>query len=228
MLRLLSLVALVPFALAIPMPAAAPASPCAQVHVIAARASTEAPGAGVIGSLVTLIQDNSKQTVSTASVDYPATLQNYASSVGQGDSALKTQLTNQASACPSQKIVLVGYSQGAQVVGDVIGGGGGGSLGAETAPVSSTVANRVNAVIQMGDPRHVVGKSFDVGTSTQNGLFPRGNDQQIPSNLQARFKSFCDTGDPFCASGNNVAAHLDYTQKYNQQALTFVLSQIGG
>lgn len=96
---------------AIPMPAAAPASPCADVHIIAARASTEPPGAGIIGALVTQVQQTSTQTVSTVAVNYPATLTNYPSSSAQGTAATKTLLTNQAAACPNQKIVLVGYSQ---------------------------------------------------------------------------------------------------------------------
>ena len=113
MLRLFSLLALLPFALAIPMPdpAAAPTSPCAQVHVIAARASTEAPGPGIIGALVTQVQRQSSQTVSTSSVDYPATLTDYTSSSAQGTAATKTLLTNQVNRCPNHKIVLVGYSQ---------------------------------------------------------------------------------------------------------------------
>jgi acetylxylan esterase len=79
------------------------------------------PTKGVIGSLVSLVQTNSRQTVSTNSVNYPATLTNYPASSASGVAALKTMLTNQANACPQQKIVLMGYSQGAQVVGDVIG-----------------------------------------------------------------------------------------------------------
>lgn len=89
----------------------APTSPCAAVHIIAARASTEPPGAGIIGALVQQVQQESVQTVSTTSVDYPATLTDYADSSAQGTSATKTLLTNQANACPNQKIVLVGYSQ---------------------------------------------------------------------------------------------------------------------
>jgi acetylxylan esterase len=93
------------------IPTAAPTSPCAAVHIIAARASTEAPGPGIIGALVTQVQNSSKQTVSTVAVDYPATLTNYASSSAEGTSATMTLLNNQVKACPSQKIVLVGYSQ---------------------------------------------------------------------------------------------------------------------
>jgi hypothetical protein len=89
----------------------APASPCADVHIIAARASTELPGPGIIGALVQQVQVQSRQTVSTDSVNYPATLTNYASSSAQGTAATKALLTAQASTCPDQKIVLVGYSQ---------------------------------------------------------------------------------------------------------------------
>jgi len=108
-----SLVHLVVLAAAIISVSAVPApiSPCAQVHIIAVRASGEDPGPGIIGSLVTAVQSKSKQTVSTNWVSYPATLDNYASSSSQGTVALKALLTAQVNACPNQKIVLVGYSQ---------------------------------------------------------------------------------------------------------------------
>jgi len=106
-----ALLLLVATARAIPAPAAAPVSPCAAVHIIAARASTEAPGPGIIGALVTQVQNASRQTVSTNSVNYPATLTNYADSSAQGTAATMQMLTSQANTCPSQKIVLVGYSQ---------------------------------------------------------------------------------------------------------------------
>lgn len=207
----------------------APTSPCAAVHIIAARASTELPGAGIIGALVAQVRTQSRQTVSTVAVDYPATLTNYASSSAEGTAATKTLLNNQAAACPNQKIVLVGYSQGAHVIGDAVAGGGGAiGLGAITPPVAENVANRVNAIIQMGDPRHVVGQSFDVGTSLTNGLFPRLPSQQYSSTLQPRIKSFCDFNDPFCSSGVDVTVHLTYLDRYQNTAAQFVLTQIGG
>ena len=45
MLTLLAIAAVLP-SLVLSAPAAAPVSPCAAVHIIAARASTEPPGAG--------------------------------------------------------------------------------------------------------------------------------------------------------------------------------------
>lgn len=208
---------------------AAPGSGCAQVAIITARASGEAPGEGITGSLVTQIVDSSRQTVSRASVDYPATLTNYASSSAQGVSALKSQLTNEVNACPSAKVVLLGYSQGAHVVLDVLGGGGGGALGATTPPISSTIASHVVAVATFGDPRHVPGQAFDLGTSTRNGLFPRTAAQlQVLAGFASRIQAYCDSGDEFCDSGFSLQVHLTYLNRYQNAAANFVLGKVGG
>jgi acetylxylan esterase len=212
------------------MPAGATASTasCAAVHIIVARASTEAAGDGVIGALATLIQGDVNATVSQEAVVYPATLNNYASSVAQGDSAMAKDVENAVSACPNEKIVLLGYSQGAQVVGDVLAGGGGGaSLGAETAPIPSADAAKVIAAIQFGDPRHQPNLSpIDLGTDPgAQGIFPVQSGQSRAA-FGTILRSWCDTGDPFCAGGNNLNAHLQYTQKYDTAANTFVKGRL--
>lgn len=208
---------------------AAPGSGCAAVAVITARASGEPAGEGITGALVTQIVNTSKQTVSRASVTYPASLSNYLSSSAQGTSALKTQLTNQVQACPNQKIVLLGYSQGAQIVLDALGGGGSGILGGATAPVAATVSSHVAAVVSFGDPRHVTGQAFDLGTATRNGLFPRSAAQlQALAAFAGRTQAYCDSGDEFCASGANLQVHLTYLNRYQSAATTFVLGKIGG
>jgi acetylxylan esterase len=123
--------------------------------------------------------------------------------------------------------VLAGYSQGAHIIGDVLGGGGGGTLGAKTPAIATAIGDKVAAVIQMGDPRHVVGRPYDVGTSRRNGLFPRGADQSL-SGYASRIQSYCDNGDTFCDSGLDTAVHRSYTLRYNDAAAGFVLGKIGG
>lgn len=211
---------------AVPPP---PGTGCAAVHVITARASTEPPGEGITGALVTQIVNSSAQTVSRASVNYPATLTNYASSSAQGVAALKTQLASRVQACPNQKIVLAGYSQGAHVVLDVLGGGGGGTLGPTTPPISSSIADHVVAVATFGDPRHVVNQPYNLGTSFRNGLFPRTSAQlQVLSGLAPRIHAWCDFNDTFCASGFSTTVHLTYLDRYQNAAASFVLGRIGG
>lgn len=202
---------------------------CADVHIITARASTEAPGEGITGDLVDRIIALSDQSITRASVSYPATLNNYASSSAQGVAALKTQLTNQVSACPNQKIVLAGYSQGAHVILDVLGGGGGGSLGATTAPIGAAIASHVAAAVSFGDPRHVVNQPFDLGTSRRNGLFPRTAAQlQVLRGFAPLIQAYCDANDTFCDSGFSTTVHLTYLNRYENAAAQFVLGKIGG
>jgi hypothetical protein len=208
---------------------AASGSGCAQVSIITARASTEAAGEGVTGQLVTAVVNASKQTVSRASVSYPATLQNYASSSLQGIQALTSQLTTLVQNCPQTKVVLMGYSQGAHVVLDVLGGGQGGSLGTATAPISSSIGSHVVAVATFGDPRHVTGQSFDLGTSTKNGQFPRSSTQlNVLKGYASRISAWCDSNDEFCDSGNSLQVHLTYLNRYQTAAQNFVIGKIGG
>jgi hypothetical protein len=202
---------------------------CADVHVITARGSTERPGEGSTGALVGQIVDSSDQTVSRASVDYPATLGNYGRSSAQGVTALTTQLTDQVRECPDQKIVLTGFSQGAHVVLDVLGGGGGGALGAATPPIDPSIASQVTAVVTFGDPRHVEDQPFNLGTSNRDGLFPRSAGQlRTLAGFADRIQAYCDNGDTFCDRGVNIAVHRTYLDRHQNDAAEFVLDKIGG
>jgi hypothetical protein len=205
------------------------ATTCAAVHIITARASGEAAGEGITGALVDQIISTSHQTITRASVSYPATLANYASSSAQGVAALKTQLTTQVQNCPNQKIVLAGYSQGAHVILDVIGGGGGGSLGATTAAISTQISGHVVAFASFGDPRHVTNQAFDLGSSRRNGLFPRSTTQlQAIAPFASKIQAYCDSNDEFCDSGISLNVHLTYLDRDQDAAASFVLGKIGG
>jgi acetylxylan esterase len=207
----------------------APSSGCAAVNIITARASTEAQGEGMTSSLVTQIVNSSTQTVSREAVVYPATLNNYASSESQGVTNAEQELTTAVQNCPNQKEVLLGYSQGAEVSMDVIAGNSEVS-GGTVAPVSTSISSHVAAIANFGDPGHVVNQPWDLGTATRNGLFPRSTSQlQLLSAFgSSKIASWCDSGDPFCASGANLSVHLSYLNRYQNAAASFVLSKIGG
>jgi acetylxylan esterase len=206
----------------------APSSGCAAVNIITARASTEAPGEGITGSLVTQIVDTSTQTVSREAVSYPATLTNYASSESQGVTNAEQELTTAVQNCPNQKQVLLGYSQGAEVVMDVIAGNN--EAGGTVQPVSTSVSSHVVAIANFGDPGHVVGQPWDLGTATLNGLFPRSSAELklLSAFGSSKIDAWCDSGDPFCASGIDLETHLTYLDRYQNAAASFVLSKIGG
>ena len=209
--------------------AAPPSSGCAAVNLIVARASTEAPGEGITQSLATQIVDDSTQTVSQEAVVYPATLTNYTSSESQGVTNAEQELTTAVQNCPSQKEVLLGYSQGAEVSMDVVAGNS--EVGGTVKPVSTSMSSHVVAIANFGDPGHVVGESWDLGTATRAGLFPRSSAQV--SLLSAfggsgKIAAWCDSNDPYCASGTDLEVHLTYLDRYQNAAASFVLAKIGG
>jgi acetylxylan esterase len=76
----------------------------------------------------------------------------------------------------------------------------------------------VVAVLQMGDPRHIAGDSYNQGTSQKNGLFPRGPTISCEK-FAKNFRSYCDSGDTFCDGGIDVLSHLVYVEKYGEEAV---------
>jgi len=95
-------------------------------------------GEGEMGVVAQRVQQilhrHTRLKVGREAVFYPALDRNstgalsqtvYASSLLAGIANLTKQITIQAQACPQQKLVLLGYSQGANLIGDALGGGGG-------------------------------------------------------------------------------------------------------
>jgi hypothetical protein len=207
-------------------------SPCATVDEIVARGSTEAEGTGKIGAVAEEVQKAVKATVAIRAVKYPAQLIPYEPSVTAGDKATKVELEEEVAKCPGQKILMLGYSQGAQIVGDALGGGGGNAPamgqgdGPATPPAASSATEKVVGVIQYGDPRRIPGFSFDVGSDPgAEGIFPRLSTQLLTA-FAADIQSYCDTGDPFCAKGNNLFAHFGYFGKYDTTASKFLVGRL--
>ena len=92
------------------------------VHIIAARGSTQLPGEGSLQDLSKQLKAAIPGSTSTA-VIYPATLFPYKTSEGQGVANMLLLIQQYLATCPKAKLVLTGYSQGAQIVGDTLGGG---------------------------------------------------------------------------------------------------------
>jgi len=143
---------------------------CSEVHIIVDRATGEPPSQGVIGTLATLISSRIPGTT-VEWIDYPAVLVPYDQSTDTGIRMTKEAIRDYANRCPNAKIVLLGYSQGAQVVGDVLCGGGGAiGLGPLTDPLEEQLLRRVAAAVQMGDPRFMPNEPWDFGTSKTGGV----------------------------------------------------------
>lgn len=145
---------------------------CPNVHVFGARETTVPQGFGSSGLVVNMIV-SANPGATKEEIFYPATGGNtYGSSAAAGVLAVTTQVSTFAAQCPSTQIVLVGYSQGAQIMDDAVCGGGdpGAGITNTTAPISAAVAAQIKAVILMGDPRHTPGAPYNVGNSTAPGV----------------------------------------------------------
>lgn len=89
----------------------APRAACATgLHMIVARASTEAAGEGIIGTVATAVKLRVSGSDSE-SVVYPASLTDYVNSETQGITAMTKLIRDYTARCPTTKIALLGYSQ---------------------------------------------------------------------------------------------------------------------
>ncbi|PGH07509.1 hypothetical protein GX51_01810 [Blastomyces parvus] len=188
---------------------------CTAITIITARGTTEDPGEGRLTTVASDIANGHEDSERIA-LDYPADLFPYSVSLYKGIQALTGLLNTSASSCPETKVVLLGYSQGAHVIGNTLCGGAFAEQGIEP-----SIKEKVSAIIFMADPRHVAGKSFDAGTATRNGLLPRP-DSESCDEFAPRMRSYCDSGDPVCDSGFDREVHRAVVEKYRADAVAFV------
>ena len=93
----------------------------------------------------------------------------------KGISAVASAVNAFHTQCPDTKLVLVGYSQGGQIMDNAFCGGPDDSNGyTDSAPaIDSAAMELISAVIEMGSPRFVGGLDYGVGTCTTGGFSAR-------------------------------------------------------
>ncbi|KAM0155335.1 hypothetical protein ACHAPG_006009 [Botrytis cinerea] len=198
--------------------------PAGAIHMIVARASTEAPGEGIIGSVATMVKASLPGSDSEA-VEYPATLTQYQASEASGVAAMQKLVQAYAEKCPGSKMAVMGYSQGAQVAADVMCGTSETGFAGNTQALSANISSNVVAMVLMGDPSHVPAETFNAGTAKNNGLFARQNIAACPTEKTV---SYCDNQDEFCDSGNSLQVHLSYVTTYGTAAAKFITDKMAG
>ncbi|KAF9052082.1 putative acetylxylan esterase precursor [Panaeolus papilionaceus] len=208
------------------------AQSCPGVHVFGARETTVSPGYGTAGVVVNLVLGAYPGSTAEA-ISYPACGGqsscggvSYANSVQQGVRAVASAVNSFNTRCPNTQLVLVGYSQGGQIFDDAFCGGGDSNEGISdtSIPIQASAVNMIKAAIFMGDPRHIPGLSYNVGTCNANGFAPRPSGFKCPS--ASKIQSYCDAADPYCCNGNDANTHQGYGNKYGQAALTFIKSKL--
>ncbi|HEY6650427.1 MAG TPA: cutinase family protein [Mycobacterium sp.] len=133
----------------------ASAEPCPDVEVIFARGTFEAPGVGGTGqAFVDALRGQlGDKSMDVYPVNYPASLDFATAADGVIDASNK--IRDVAASCPSTKMVLGGYSQGAAVIAytteDAVPNGYTLPAGL-TGPMAPEVAKHVAAVVLFGKP----------------------------------------------------------------------------
>ncbi|KAK8087877.1 hypothetical protein PG997_002838 [Apiospora hydei] len=200
-------------------------SNCPNIFVFGARETTAPKGFGTAGGLVQQVQSAFPGT-QTQAIDYPACggqqscggVQ-YDQSASQGTTAVLNAVNSLNQRCPNTQIVLVGYSQGGQIMDNALCGGQGQTL-------TGTALSAVKAAIFMGDPHNQNGLPYNVGTCKAGGFAARPQGFQCAPYDTKLIQSYCDAADPFCCNGNDSNTHNQYVTKYGSQALSFIKSKV--
>jgi cutinase len=185
---------------------------CPDVHVVFARGTGEPPGIGRVGRafVEALRPQIVPRTLTTYGVNYPASYDFGMAHDGANDAS--AYVVNFVQSCPSTRIVLGGYSQGAAVVDMLMGipplGNRIGNLGA---PLPPGLSPNVAAVAAFGNPA----TKFGNPVTSANHLFA------------GRAIDLCKDGDPICSDGRNPFAHSDYVSAgLTNRAASFVAGLI--
>jgi cutinase-like protein len=183
----------------------ASAGACSDVEVVFARGTNEPPGVGGVGQAFadSLRSKVPGRSVGVYAVNYPATDDFVRSSLaGAGDARAHVQ--SLLGSCPTTRMVLGGYSQGAAVI----------DMTTEQLPPE--MADHVAAVAVFGSPESTFAKMLG------SGQLPTISPLYRPKTID-----LCVPDDPICSEGGNPRAHGLYVQSgMTNQAAAFAASRL--
>ena len=173
--------------------------PCTPYLAVTVRGTGEPKKGQLLSPVSRAISDARPDTVEIVDLDYPASTEVH-ESAGLGVFTLVKMLNQQALACPEQRFALLGYSQGALVIGDALVGTDFRTVGAEVGELSQSASDGILAVVLYGDPRFVGAEPFNVGTYNPevSGLLAR--EAGALDAYAERTADFCERRDFVCQS----------------------------
>ena len=199
---------------------------CSNYLVITARGTDEAKKKQLVTPIAKAIAEARPGEVKQLDLDYPADTE-----VKEGGTigvrTLIDTLNVQAEACPAQRFVLLGYSQGALIIGDALTDPAVRLVGVKAGEVDARAARNVLAIVFYGDPRFVGSEPYNAGTfnAATNGLLPRP-----PGSLDdyaSRMRDFCVARDFICQRSLDLdeKGHVAYYKNgMTQDGAAFVIT----
>lgn len=129
--------------------------------------------------------------------------------------------------CPCTHLILNGYSQGAWIMGDILAGPGGCSQITTGLDPTTAPGTAIAAALLWGDVMHEANEPYNVGTASNLQKDGRHADSLARLNkYSSKLRSYCDIGDPICANGDNVDVHLNYFNKYTEDASNWAVGKV--
>jgi hypothetical protein len=213
----------------------ASAATCTAVLFVGVRGSGEATGLGPsVQNTYDVFKSKTTKSVTVHALPYTAapvpiinkgaSISAFVNSVNSGKTMLVDYLTAQSKQCPSQDIVLAGFSQGALVVNQAM----------RTLPVS--ILERVDGLALIADPAFDPKFAGNVGTYSKNdegivstftSVYKTQN--YLPATVSGKAKAYCLAYDPVCNysvvsltncawSGKKCTHNLYIAKGYTRQA----------
>lgn len=179
---------------------------CSRYLVITARGTGESKKQQLVSTIAKAISEARPGEVQRLDLDYPADTEVKEGST-RGARLLVDTLNVQAEECPAQQFILLGYSQGALVIGDALSDPAVRIVGATVGEVDARAAANILAIVFYGDPRFVGDEPYNAGTFSRsvNGLLPRPLGSL--SQYDQRIRDYCVGTDFICQ------ASLDLNEK---------------
>lgn len=187
---------------------------CSPLEVLIARGTGEGNSPDVVGKFGIVVGDPLIGNLTIAipgvrgyPVQYPASGNISLAAIGADDVA--NRLSKQAAACPDQKFVLVGYSQGAAVM-----------RAAASKRIAKELYPKIIALVMYGDggfKGNSPSTFSDLGPLFTGGSASKGSPMEIfgtfPDALEEKLLQNCAPGDPVCDTCGCFYHHLQYISK---------------
>lgn len=180
-----------------------------QARIIVVRGTEEPAGQSLMNPLASRIAAELGDHAQISDLDYPASWESGSEAVGVN--RLIAVLNAQSAQCPAMRTVLLGYSQGAMVVGDALSAPDARfneDNGYELSPVAH---GHIVAVELYGDPRFSAGASYNSGDFDRavNGILGARGAADF-GEIADRTISFCTARDFACQTGGDTEPHGSY------------------
>jgi cutinase len=208
-----------------------------EVRIIGVRGTTEPQtGSGLLKPIARTIARNVPNRCTYTELDYPASYvsidiprsYDLGRSPAIGVSNLVSLLNRMTQAEPEPEIVLLGYSQGAQVIGDALVPAGQRLAGNDAGEITASASDRILVIALFGDPRFVDGEPFNAGTFKpgKQGMYAR--ELGSLDRYADRLRNYCSKDDLTCqSSGTTIDGHVSYFQNdMPDQAAAFIVEKI--